>query len=292
MTSLIIGNRAKILLGIGLAIFLFFGLAKVFAGDIVLSQGFQIGPLFVRYYGVLLFLAVVMAYRLAQYRADSIGLTANQTEQIFYVLIVSGLVGARMYHVFSEWWYYRDHLGQMISIWQGGLSIYGAVIGGLIGLVVYLRILKSDLTIWRLLDWLAPSLALGQIIGRFGNLFNYEAYGLPTSLPWKMYVPEDFRLFPYELNPYFHPTFLYESIGCSLILFVLLSYPKKFPGRGGLFLGWLLMYNLMRFFTEQLRTDSVFIGSFRLNMWFSAMLVLIAVLVLVHRNVQKNTLNH
>src|SRR5205823_6124909 len=121
------------------------------------------------------------------------------------VVFVAGFLGARIYHILTALGYYRAYPSEIFAIWHGGLSIFGAMIFGSLALVAYLHFSKSLLQIWKVLDWLAPSVVIGQAIGRFGNLFNYEVYGYPTNLPWKMFVPPQFRLPPYELAAYFHP---------------------------------------------------------------------------------------
>jgi phosphatidylglycerol:prolipoprotein diacylglycerol transferase len=186
---------------------------------------------------------------------------------------MGGFIGARLYHVASSWQYYAEYPFDALKVWHGGLSIFGALIGGFIVLVLFAKRLKTPL--FRLLDWLAPSVVLGQIIGRFGNFFNYEAFGYPTNVLWKMFVPEMFR--PAELMgaEYFHPLFLYEALGNCLVLYILLKYSKKAPA-GGLFFGYLFLYNILRFALEHLRVDSIFLwGGVRLNAVVSALLCLV-----------------
>lgn len=281
-------------------------LAYVFSGRLILPQAFSLGPFTVHYYGVIMALAVAGGFYLAIKRTTQYGLEAKQAEDVLFWLVIGGFVGARLYHVFSSIGYYSTHPIDILKVWNGGLSIYGAVIGGLITLLVLKRIFDFKFLILNLLDWLTPSLIVGQIIGRFGNLFNYEAFGYPTNLPWKMFVPQQFRPPQYVYSNFFHPFFLYELLGNAIILF-LISYfersrtrrlqsenqtlwlsvrdfaaQQKLSGRkilasgGSLFFLYLLLYNALRFGLEFLRIDSTFIGNFRLNAMASLLLCLIA----------------
>lgn len=138
-----------------------------------------------------------------------------------------------------------------------------------------------------ILDWLAPSVVLGQIIGRFGNLFNYEAFGYPTNLPWKMFVPKNFRPVLFQNENFFHPWFLYEILGNLIILFLLfkvISKKYKNSSPGYIVFFYLLLYNSLRFCLEFLRVDSTFIDSFRLNALVSLALVIIGGLCLIVYN--------
>ena len=150
-------------------------------------------------------------------------------------------------------------------VWHGGLSVIGAGLGGLLTLCVIVM-WKGYGKVPTFLDWLAPSMALGQVIGRFADLFNYELFGYPTNLPWKMFVPADFRPTAYLSAGYFHPLFLYEALGSAFILFLLLWKTKQQGNeKGRVFFTYLMLYGTLRFFLEFLRIDSVFIGGLRLN---------------------------
>lgn len=276
------------------AIFLsaFWFLSRVFSGDLILQQQVFILGFGVHYYGIILGLALLGAVWLAQTRIEQYQIKAQSAEQIFLYAIISGFIGARLYHVISEFGYYQSRLSEVVAVWNGGLSIYGAVLGGVLGLYLYHRQHQTTGQFWRTLDWLAPSVALGQAVGRFGNLFNYEAFGPPTSLPWKMYVPELFRPDNLSAVQFFTPVFLYESVGLLIITYVLLKLSAKSLKPGTLFLSLILMYNTMRIFTENLRLDSIFIGNFRLNMAVSTLLVLVAIYGLSRLYGQEKTSHH
>lgn len=190
-----------------------------------------------------------------------------------------GVIGARLYYVTFEWDYYSQHLGEIVQIWNGGLAIYGGIIGGLIGAFITCKIEKINF--WNLLDMAGMSLLIGQGIGRWGNFANQEAFGTFTDKPWGMmsdtvvsYIQKHPDAFGFEgmtsteiaqhitdNDLYVHPTFLYESIWCLLgffVLFIILKKFRKFSGQ--LFLTYGLWYGLERAIVEGLRTDSLYIG--------------------------------
>ncbi len=263
-----------------LLIFLFFAifLALVFSGGLILPQTFHIGFLAIHYYGVIMALAAAAGFLLALKRSPKFGIAQKRAEDILFWLIIGGFIGARLYHVASSAPYYARHPADILKVWNGGLSIYGALIGGIITLAIFNLSQKENKTVSRVtldtVDWLTPSLILGQIIGRFGNFFNYEAFGYPTNLPWKMFVPYNFRPAQFAGYDFFHPWFLYEALGNTIILFFLLKILKpKRPGT--LFFSYLLLYNALRFGLEFLRIDSTFIDGIRLNAVASLILAVI-----------------
>jgi phosphatidylglycerol:prolipoprotein diacylglycerol transferase len=286
-----------IFLVVGFLLIIFF-LGKVFSGSLILPQSFPLGPLSIHYYGLIMALAAASGFYLAIKRAPRFGVNPKQAEDILFWTIVGGFIGARIYHVFSSIGYYWAHPINSLKVWNGGLSIYGAVLGGILVIAILKRIfnLKSSLSaeasakveILNLLDWLAPSILLGQIIGRFGNLFNYEAFGYPTNLPWKMYVPEQFRPPAFIAFNYFHPFFLYEALGNIIILFLLLKV-LKFKRPGEVVFSYLLLYNSLRFCLEFLRIDSTFLGIVRLNALTSFILICFSAICLfiIDKNDQK-----
>jgi phosphatidylglycerol:prolipoprotein diacylglycerol transferase len=184
------------------------------------------------------------------------------------------MIGARLYHVFSNpeggmvgWDYYREHPVEILYVWQGGLGIYGAIVGGLLGVLLYAW--RAGLRPLRWLDYGAPGLALGQAVGRWGNFVNQELYGPPTDLPWGLTIDPAHRIVPYnDLEKYppdtlFHPTFLYESLWCLLLFGGLAVVAQRFKPRlkdGDIFFGYLIGYPLGRFFLEYLRPDAWMIG--------------------------------
>jgi phosphatidylglycerol:prolipoprotein diacylglycerol transferase len=258
-------------------------LYPVFSGRLILSQTVSVGPIILHYYGLIIAFAVIGAYFLARKRAKEYQIDLKLVEDLVFWVIICGFIGARLYHVLSSYSYYFRYPLEIFQVWHGGLSIYGAVLGGLFVLWIYKKIYPLPFTLYAILDWLTPSLLLGQIIGRFGNLFNYELYGYPTNFPWKMFVPEQFRLGIYQNVNFFHPLFLYEALANLFILLFLLKIKKNKPF-GHLFFSYVLLYNIVRFALEFLRIDAVLIGNLRQNAVLSLLLVLISAFWLIkHR---------
>jgi len=174
-----------------------------------------------------------------------------------FFLILFGIVGARLWYVILNFGYYSSNLLEILMINKGGISIQGALIGGVAAGFVYVK--KHNLPFLKLADMYAMILPLGQAIGRWGNFFNSEAFGLPCDLPWKLYIPLQNRPSEYVNYEYFHPTFLYESIlDFGIFLLLLFVIRKKVADKSGsLFFCYLFLYSLIRFFIEFIRTDSV-----------------------------------
>lgn len=252
-----------------------------FSGTKIFVQGIMLGGLELRYYGILMSGSILAGYWWAYKTRERAyhDFTASHLDHIVLICLVFGFIGARAYHVISQYGLYLEHPWQMFAVWQGGLSIYGAAIGGVLALLWYAR-RNSQLSFWKLVDWLTPSVILGQIIGRFGNFVNYELYGKPTELWWKMYVPESWRSVGWENFHYFHPLFLYEST-IMLVLFYILIKGKFRTGE--VFLWWILVYNIARFCLEFLRIDSVMYGGVRVNAVVSLVLATTSIILLYRR---------
>lgn len=266
-----------------LLIFVCFAVFSVFSGAWILPQSFRAGPLKIHYYGLTMAMAAAAGFWMAAKRSARFGLARASAEDLLFWTTLAGFIGARLYHVMSSFEYYRRFPADIFKVWNGGLSIYGAVIGGFIAVIIFKKYYAFRISIITILDWLTPSLLLGQIIGRFGNFFNYEAFGYPTTLPWKMFVPENFRPPGFEAFGYFHPWFLYEQSGNLAILIFILALERRAGRRSRppLFFFYLLLYNLLRFCLEFLRIDSTFAGPFRQNAIVS-LAAAIAALVLIY----------
>lgn len=258
-----------------------------FHGEIVVEPGIHLGAIFIRYYGILLALAILACFLAAQNLSKHFGLSKKDIENALPWLAVFGFVGARLYFVIFSWQYFQTHLPEIFLPWKGGLSIYGAVIGGGVGLAIYAKIAKSSAI--RFLDLAATVLPLGQAIGRFGNFFNMEAYGSPTSLPWKLYIPPEARPPDLATEKYFHPTFLYESLWDLVVFVVLLRIAKSKPLPGYLLGMYLILYSLGRFFVEHLRLDSFFWWGFRIDQItaLAMMIIGLAIILKTHGNPAK-----
>lgn len=224
----------------------------------------EIGPLNIRWYGLLIASAVLLALSLSQALAKYRKVNPDLVSDLAIWLVIAAIPAARLYYVLFQWDYYSQHPEQIIAIWQGGIAIHGAILGGLLAGLVFARLKR--VSFWQLTDLVAPSLILGQAIGRWGNFFNSEAFGRPTNLPWRLFVPLGSRPIGYENFEYFHPTFLYESLwdlgvfGLLMVLFF--QYPQA--KRGTLFLVYAIAYSLGRFWIEGLRMDSLMLGPLRI----------------------------
>jgi len=229
---------------------------------------FKIGFLTIRWYGLLIASAVLIGVSLSQYLAKRRNVNPELLSDLSIWLVIGAIPAARIYYVLFQWAEYAQHPERIIAIWQGGIAIHGAIIGGVIAALIFAKL--KQVSFWQLADLVAPSLILGQAIGRWGNFFNSEAFGGPTNLPWKLYIPPERR--PAELASfeYFHPTFLYESLW-DLMVFALLmtlffrslrSQPRLKIGT--LFMVYWVAYSLGRFWIEGLRTDSLMLGPLRI----------------------------
>lgn len=290
-------NKVLLILAAGVSVVILgLLLRQIFTGHWILSQGFSIGPVMVRYYGICLALAALAGYWMAMRRTRVYRIKAEQVDQMFFWLVIVAFIGARLYHVISSWGYYASHPLEVIMVWHGGLSIYGVLIAGFLG-ILYLARRPSfkSIGLGRILDFSAAAIVIGQVVGRFGNLFNYELMGYPTSLSWKMFVPENFRPLGYEQHAYYHPLFLYEAIGNTLILIWLLCLERKNSLSGGqkyqpgtLFLWYLFLYNILRFFLEFLRIQSTYAGTIRINALVSLVLAAASLGLMIFRHVANN----
>jgi phosphatidylglycerol:prolipoprotein diacylglycerol transferase len=229
---------------------------------------FEIGPITVRWYGLLIALAILIGVTLSQYLAKRRGVKPELLGDLAIWLLLAAIPCARIYYVLFEWQEYAQRPEDIIAIWKGGIAIHGAIIGGAIAAIIFARL--NRVSVWQLSDLVVPSLALGQAIGRWGNFFNSEAFGRPTDLPWKLYISPTRRPPEYLNYDYFHPTFLYESLW-NLAVFALLIYlffwGLKHKDRlkiGTLTFVYLISYSIGRFWIEALRTDSLMLGYLRI----------------------------
>lgn len=225
------------------------------------SIAFNFLSLNIRWYGIimafsiLLALFVILAVRKKCYKDD---IPEDNIFDIALLLIIFGIIGARAYYVMLDWTYFEYHLAHIPCIWHGGISIHGAIIGGMIASFIYAK--KKKLNFLKYADLFSFGVITGQIIGRWGNFFNSEAFGLPCDLPWKLYIPFDCRPIGFQNYQFFHPTFLYESFLNILILIIMFLYmklKKKKRPDGAIFFLYISLYSIVRHFIETLRIDSV-----------------------------------
>jgi phosphatidylglycerol---prolipoprotein diacylglyceryl transferase len=233
----------------------------------------QLGPLTIRWYGILMAAAMALGLWLAYRDARRRGVDPDGFIKAAELALLGGLAGARLYYVAFNLDYYGQFPAKIFAVWEGGLAIHGGVLGGLLVGGGYAW--RKRLPVLRYLDIAAPSIALGQAIGRWGNFFNEEAFGTPTALPWKLFISPAHRPLEYAAEEYFHPTFLYESLWDLVVFALLVGVCRGRLARapGTLFLTYLGLYSVGRFFTEALRTDPLLLGPIRVAQLVSVVCV-------------------
>lgn len=224
------------------------------------------------WYAVLITSAIVIGYIWAKVHDGRFGIKFDDVFNLSLIMLPSAFVGARLYYILFNLQYYMTNPSEILNVRNGGLAIYGGVIGAILAILVYCKVKK--IKFWDLMDYLAPVLPIGQAIGRWGNYINIEAYGTETNGPLRMEIMEN------GITKYVHPTFLYESIGNIIVftILVILSRKRKFPGQIAYL--YLMGYSFIRFFVEGLRTDSLMLGNIRISQLLS--LVIFAVVSIVY----------
>lgn len=257
----------------------------------------ELGPFTIHWYGLFLSLGAVAGYVVFRWLGRRYRLPARQLETLYFLTVLAGFIGARLYHVLNEWGYYAAHPNEVLAVWNGGLAIHGGLLAGLAVFILYAR--RQGLSFWLLADLAVPAVALGQAIGRWGNYFNQELFGQPTSLPWG--IPIDILNRPPEFvtSDFFHPTFLYESLGSLLVFVIVMLLHRRrlgLPGQqrtthfGMIALIYFITESLVRTGTELLRVDRVpVIAGVRLPLLASILIAVIATSVLRRRINVKRT---
>jgi phosphatidylglycerol:prolipoprotein diacylglycerol transferase len=239
------------------------------------------------FYGILITLGVIAAALIGQAEAKRRGMNTEVIWDALFWVVLAGIIGARIWHILTpppsmvaqgittKW--YLMHPLDMLNIRNGGLGIPGAVIGGALALWIYCRRKHISFMTWA--DVVAPGVALAQAIGRWGNFFNQEVYGLPTNLPWKIYIDPLHRVEGFLNNEYFHPLFFYESLWNVVNMAVLLWLARRFKEwlkPGDIFLIYMIMYSVGRFSLDFLRLDASQVGGINFNQTFVVFVALIA----------------
>ncbi|MCC7129170.1 MAG: prolipoprotein diacylglyceryl transferase [Anaerolineae bacterium UTCFX2] len=263
-----------------------------------MPTGFQVGPLYIHFYGIILMLGALAGAWLASREAKRKGYDPEIVMDALVWVLIGGIIGARLWHVFTppasmtsqgitaSW--YLMHPLDILATWRGGLGLPGAVLGGSIALLLFCRRNKHDFL--ALADIAAPGLALGQAIGRWGNFINQEVYGAPSNLPWAVKIDPAYRLPGYENIATYHPLFLYESLWNLLNLGVLLWLSRKYANwlkKGDLLLVYLIIYPLGRFLLEFLRLDPSRVGPVNINQLLMGLVALAAAGGLAWRHLHK-----
>ncbi|EUJ52194.1 prolipoprotein diacylglyceryl transferase [Paenilisteria rocourtiae] len=249
----------------------------------------QLGGLSIRWYGVIIATAVVVALLIALQEATKRNVDKELLVDLLIWAIPIAIISARIYYVLFEWSYYKDHLNEVIKIWQGGIAIHGALIGSVLTAIIFSRIKK--VSFWQLADIVAPSLIIAQAIGRWGNFMNQEAHGGPTTRAFLegLHLPDFIINQMYIDGVYYQPTFLYESIWNVIGFVVLLILRRTRILRGELFLSYVIWYSVGRYFIEGLRTDSLMLtDTLRMAQFISIVLVAVSVALIAYFRVKKN----
>lgn len=244
----------------------------------------SIGPINIYWYSVLIVVSIIIGMYFSLKQAKYNGLTKEFLYDLIFYLIPVAIIGARVYYVIFNFSLFKDNLLDIFKIWEGGLAIYGSVIAAIIFIIYYCK--KKDKSILLTLDTLAPYLILGQAIGRWGNFINKEAHGALTTYEYlkSMYLP-NFIIEGMNINgSYYIPTFLYESLWNFLGFIILLIIRKKnkYRNKGILVFIYFIWYGIGRFFIEGLRTDSLYLGIFRISQLVSIVLILIGIIGIIY----------
>ncbi|EDO0258869.1 prolipoprotein diacylglyceryl transferase [Listeria monocytogenes] len=248
----------------------------------------QIGSISVKWYGVIIASAVVIALLLALSEANKRKMDKEIIVDLLIWAIPISIISARIYYVIFEWDFYKNNLGEIVKIWHGGIAIYGALIGAVLTAIIFSRIKK--ISFWQLADVVAPSLIIAQAIGRWGNFMNQEAHGAETTRSFleSLHLPDFIINQMYIDGAYYQPTFLYESLWNVLGFIVLLIIRRTKIRRGELFLGYVIWYSFGRFFIEGMRADSLMWGDFRVSQVLSLLLIVLSIGIIIYRRMKMN----
>lgn len=249
---------------------------------------FNLGPLSVRWYGIIIAVGILLGYFVARRALVKAGLHKDTLVDIIFYSALFGFIAARIYFVIFQWPYYAENPGEIIKIWHGGIAIHGGLIGGFIAGVIVCKV--KNLNPFQIGDIVAPSIILAQGIGRWGNFMNHEAHGGPVSRAFleQLHLPNFIIENMYINSQYYHPTFLYESIW-DVAGFIILVNIRKHLKLGETFFLYLTWYSIGRFFIEGLRTDSLMLTSnIRVAQLVSILLILISISLIVYRRIKYN----
>jgi prolipoprotein diacylglyceryl transferase len=254
------------------------------------SSTLELGFFTVHFYALSILLGIVIAIWLTKRRYLAMGGNPNEISDLAFVVIPAGIIGGRIYHVVTSPQKYFGEGGsplQALQIWRGGLGIWGAISLGGLAAFIFFRARKRSLSFAQLADAIAPGLLLAQGIGRFGNWFNGELFGKPTSLFWGLEIPLANRPSGFEGFETFHPTFLYEAIWCFLVALLIMRVNlfNNLKSYGSIFIIYVMAYSFGRFFIESVRIDEAnLILGLRLNIWVSVLVFLGACGLFLRKN--------
>ena len=264
-----------------------------------MATGINIGPLTIKYYGIIMAVGIIAAAVLSYFLAKKRGRDPEVIFDSLTWIVIGGVVGARIWHILTPsaslvaqgitTQYYLTHPLAAIAIWRGGLGIPGADAGGSLAFFIYSK--KKKISFWAWADIFAPAVALGQAIGRWGNFINQEVYGSPSTLPWAITIAPENRLPEFQQYATYHPLFLYESLFNFLNMGLLIWAGRKFQDKlkdGDIFLIYLISYPIYRFFMEYLRLDNSYVGGINANQTMMLVVAVLSAGVIVWRHLKKD----
>ena len=248
----------------------------------------NIGNFELRWYTIIILASVIVGLLLVQQEAKKFQVKPDFIFNMAFWTIIFGLIGARLYYVLFSWEYFSGHLTEIFKVWEGGLAIHGAIIGGLLTVAAYCK--KYKLRVVRYLDFILVPVLLSQTIGRWGNFFNSEAHGVATTAEHlKKFLIPNFIIEGMKIEGvYYTPTFFYESIACLLLFFLFLVIRRNKYTKVGTMTGlYLIGYGIIRFFIEMSRTDALLIGGFKIAQIISIIMIVVG-LVMITINSRKS----
>lgn len=245
---------------------------------------FQVGPLTIYWYGLIIMTGILLGLWLATRESVRQGLPKDTFSDLLFIVLPVAIISARLYYVTFEWTYYSQNPSQIFAIWEGGIAIHGALLGSYIAGYIFSK--RKKISFLKLADIAAPSIVLGQAIGRWGNFMNQEAHGREVSRAFleQLYLPDVIINQMYIDGQYYHPTFLYESVWSTIIFGLLLYARRKRLVEGELFFSYLVLYSIGRFFIEGMRTDSLMLSEgLRVAQLVSIGLICIGISMIAYR---------
>lgn len=250
----------------------------------------QLGPFTIYWYGLIIATGLFLGLYIATKEATRLGLKKDTMTDLVIFAAPIAIIFARIYYVVFEWDAYRGGpWWKVFAVWEGGIAIHGALIGAVLTAIVYAKV--RDLSFWQIADIVAPSLILGQAIGRWGNFMNQEAHGGPISGStyenFHQYLPNFIMDQMCIDGIMYHPTFLYESVWNIVVFIILIILRKYNPVRGEIFLTYVITYSIGRFFIEGMRTDSLYFGPLKQAQLLSIVLIIGAIILIIYRRKNK-----
>jgi len=252
----------------------------------------SIGPLSITWYSICILLGVIVAGIIINNEAKKFNIQSSFVTNLIFWVVIFGIAGARIYYVLFNLDYYSVSPIEAIKVWNGGLAIHGGIIAGLITILWYCK--KYDVNPLRMLDIAAPGVLVAQAIGRWGNFFNAEAHGgvVTKAFLENLHLPKFIIKGMYINGNYYHPTFLYESIFCTLgFIIILILRRMKWIKQGNVFSIYLIWYGILRFFIESLRTDSLMLGSIKMAQVISILMVITGIVMFVITQIKAEKYN-